>query len=513
MWKARSLMLAAALIPLFGGPAHQAGAALCGGTATCVPAPREDYERWYTIDLGGQRAGWSLASQHASGGMITTRSDLHLSIKRGDAEVVIATEATFVETDDHKPVSIRVVQRLGAQPTTMEGRYRDDGVHVVVSAGDSREEKVVPLPEGEWLTPAAADEYVAQRLAAMPEKIVVRTLELGGGLDPMSALTPAVITRTRLESATVKAGEREASGVGCLTVSSSQPGVEAREVLDALAVPIRSETSLGPLVVVMTAAQRSVALAGGEAPELMLRTFVHPDTAIPGPRGAGRVVLRISAEGGPLPAIPETGPQSVEKLGADAARVTIDAQRHALAPASDATDPAFTTPSAIISSDDPRVKALAVSGPPGPDAAERARREVHAYINQKNLDVGFASAAEVARTRTGDCTEHAVLLAAVLRAQGIPSRVASGLVYADEFEGQRGIFAYHMWTQALLDLGHGPTWVDLDATLPDAVPFDATHVALVVSALADGQTDSVFTSLVSALGRLKIEVESVSPRP
>jgi transglutaminase-like putative cysteine protease len=261
----------------------------------------------------------------------------------------------------------------------------------------------------------------------------------------------------------------------------------------------------------MTAAEKNVALAEGEAPELMLRTFLTPDRPIDAARASTHAVLILAVDDGSLPDIPETGAQSVERVHGKAARLTIDTARHAAAPAGDVGDADFSRSSATITSDDDRVKALAVAGDPSPQTAEKARRAVHAFINRKNLDVGFATAAEVARTHTGDCTEHAVLLAAVLRAMHIPSRVASGLVYADEFEGQEGIFAYHMWTQALLDLGHGPTWVDLDATLPDAVSFDATHIALVVSALADGQTDQVFTSLVSAIGRLKIKVESVTP--
>jgi transglutaminase-like putative cysteine protease len=471
----------------------------------------DDYERWYVVELGGQRAGWAMSSRTTEAERITTRSQLHLSIKRGTAEVSIATDASFVETEDHRPVSIRVEQKLGATPTVLEGTYEADGVHVVDSSNGSPRKRVLPVPDGEWLTPAAADEYVAQRLAAMPERIVVRTLELGGGLDVQSALKPAVITRTRLERTTIKAGEREATGVQCITTSSTQPQIESKEVLDAQGIPIRSETSLGPVVAVMTAAEKSIALAEGEAPELMLRTFITPDRPIDAARASTRAVLVVSVDGGALPEIPETGAQSVERMSARAARLTIDASRHAPAPAEDAGSADFSRPSATITSDDERVEALAVAGDATPENAEKARRAVHAFINRKNLDVGFATAAEVARTRTGDCTEHAVLLAAVLRAMHIPSRVASGLVYADEFEGQEGIFAYHMWTQALLDLGHGPTWVDLDATLPDAVPFDATHIALVVSALADGQTDRVFTSLVSAIGRLKIKVESVTP--
>ncbi|NBU87363.1 MAG: transglutaminase domain-containing protein, partial [Verrucomicrobia bacterium] len=65
----------------------------------------------------------------------------------------------------------------------------------------------------------------------------------------------------------------------------------------------------------------------------------------------------------------------------------------------------------------------------------------------KNYGVGFATASEVARNKEGDCTEHSMLLAALGRALGIPTRVATGLVYADEFEGEKDVLVYHMWNQ------------------------------------------------------------------
>jgi transglutaminase-like putative cysteine protease len=136
------------------------------------------------------------------------------------------------------------------------------------------------------------------------------------------------------------------------------------------------------------------------------------------------------------------------------------------------------------------------------------RRFVHEYIDGKGLDVGFATASEVARQRQGDCTEHGVLLAAMLRADGIPARVAGGLVYIDRFEGRRGIFGYHMWAQALLETADGPAWTDLDGALSETAASDATHIALAVSPLADGDTQGVFMSIVALLGRVQIRVES-----
>ena len=71
------------------------------------------------------------------------------------------------------------------------------------------------------------------------------------------------------------------------------------------------------------------------------------------------------------------------------------------------------------------------------------------------------------RTRRGDCNEHAVLLAALARAAGIPARVVAGAVYADDG------FYYHAWNELWLG-----AWVSADAVF-DQMPADATHVKLV----------------------------------
>jgi transglutaminase-like putative cysteine protease len=58
------------------------------------------------------------------------------------------------------------------------------------------------------------------------------------------------------------------------------------------------------------------------------------------------------------------------------------------------------------------------------DAAQAARRIesfVARYIDNKSMSVGYASAAEVVESRQGDCSEFAVLTAALCRAVGIPA--------------------------------------------------------------------------------------------
>jgi transglutaminase-like putative cysteine protease len=69
--------------------------------------------------------------------------------------------------------------------------------------------------------------------------------------------------------------------------------------------------------------------------------------------------------------------------------------------------------------------------------------------------------------RRGDCNEHAVLVAALLRAAGVPTRIVAGLAYAGDG------FYYHAWNEVWLD-----GWMSADAVF-DQMPVDATHVQLI----------------------------------
>lgn len=85
---------------------------------------------------------------------------------------------------------------------------------------------------------------------------------------------------------------------------------------------------------------------------------------------------------------------------------------------------------------------------------------VYEYIDDKNYLSGFDFASKVARTRAGDCTEHAVLMAALARAEQYPARVILGIlleISGDEVNGYG-----HAWTE----LFHNGRWQLYDATAP-----------------------------------------------
>ncbi len=521
MWM-RTRTVAGRIAGSTNGPAAPArvrrGYWLAAAAALLMAAPAwvraDDYDRWYTIDMAGGRAGWMHNAQKTEGDTITTTTEATFSLGRAQSPITVSIDGSFVETAAGKPVSMHTVMKLGNMPTTMDCTFAPTEMKIKLSQAGNITDMTRPLPEGTWLTPAAAGNYIKQRLAAKADVISVRTIDPGAGMDPVAALTPAMITHKDCRPETVKAMGKEVQAVRCITTTSTQPGIESVEFLDENGVPVRSEMSMGVMSMTMIAADKAEAQAARPGPELMVSTFVKPDRAIERPREKSNAIYLVSVPDGKLTDLPTTGTQHVEAQGEKAARVTVNAKKPSPAPAADIDDAAFRKASATVNSDDPEVRKLARAatdgmGPGKAARAEAMRRYVHTFIKTKDLDVGFATASEVARTREGDCTEHGVLLAALLRADGIPSRVVCGLIYADGFAGAKNIFGYHMWAQALLEVGGKPSWVDLDATLGPETPYDATHIALAVSSLADGEAQDALMALATIIGRLKIKVESV----
>lgn len=84
-----------------------------------------------------------------------------------------------------------------------------------------------------------------------------------------------------------------------------------------------------------------------------------------------------------------------------------------------------------------------------------------ASITSKSYRRFFDVASQVAGSREGDCTEHAVLLTALARAAGRSARIALGVMLL-EHDGQLMSFG-HSW----VEIHDGQKWHIADATRPD----------------------------------------------
>lgn len=89
------------------------------------------------------------------------------------------------------------------------------------------------------------------------------------------------------------------------------------------------------------------------------------------------------------------------------------------------------------------------ASPANERSAEALLRRTDQWISRKSMAIGFVTASVVFDRREGDCTEHAVLAAALLRCNAIPARLASG--YAVVRVGNAVAAVGHMWTERFDD--------------------------------------------------------------
>jgi transglutaminase-like putative cysteine protease len=470
-------------------------------------------EHWFVVEMQGQRCGHMHAQTAKDGERFISTSEMRLEIKRGQIRMPITIATEFVETAAGKPVRMKSETKLGALPTIEEYLFKPDGVEVTHIGTGYRNVEHKPLPEGEWLTPMGMERAIAAKIAEGAKEIAVRSIE------PSSGLKPATTTMTLLERAPLDVIGKTVPSIKWKAKNEFVPAADSIEYTDEQGAPLRSETSIGLVKIILIRADRALALSKADPPELLESTFIKPDKQIPNARESKKASFLVRSGDAPIGTWPTAGVQTATVVNEHAVRIVTDAAGFSVCTKSDIESDEFRKPSSMINSDDAKVKELAEGVVKKLDRAvdvvraEAMRKFVYQYITKKTFDVGFGTAAETARTRCGDCTEHAVLLCAMLRANNIPARCVSGLVYADGIaKDGTGALGYHMWTQAMVEdrrngeVG-GMKWIDLDAALSMDHPVDATHLAIRTLGLADGQTMNDLMDILPTLGKLKITVE------
>lgn len=467
---------------------------MTAGTRAAPEAPVNPDERWYVVKFQQRHAGWMRMWIDENDERTVTGMHMHIAIRRGPTTIEMDMTSEFQETPEGKPIRTVTTQSSALESMTKTIAFTDKGRTVTTTQGDREHVRELPPIEGDWLTPAAAGRYVEKRFAAGDNEARYRSFDATMSNDAFE------VTMTREGQHEIEVFGRTVKAWKTRTVNSATPNIPSFDYIDDGGELIRSTVDMGGIAIEIAAADKALATAGLDPPELMASTLVKPDFTILKPRKLRKATWVLSIPEGEMPELPGSSAQRFKRVDARTARVTVDLD----APAPVNVDEPKIVNTAMIDGADEKVIELAKEATRGVgnDKATRAeamRRFVRRYIRQADLSVGFASAGEVARARRGDCTEHGVLLAAMCQADGIPARAASGLVYVSNFVGHRSVFGYHMWTQVWLD----GRWVDLDATLDNAA-FDATHILISASRLEGGAGGNEMVRLAPLLGRLQI---------
>ena len=474
-------------------PRHVLWIWLTCAASAAASAPEE--KEYFAILLAGQKAGHAVHTRSVAGGKVTTTDDVTMVIERMGQRITVRMSETAVETVDGKPLAFSASMAASRFTQQVHGTVGPDGkVEATITLGSNSKKHAFDWPKGALM---------AEGLRLLGRKIGLAKGAKNTCLMFSPLLLRAVDTRVSvgptepvdLLGRVVPLTEFTVETPGLLAGSKSVSYVDKHFNALKIVMPVMGTS------VELIACGREFAFSKNNPSDFFERVIVPSPTPIEDLQHVSQITYTLAPKGRRKLSIPSMDNQSVRDATEGKALVTV---RPVAAPkgiafpyvGDNATALAALKPTRIIQSDDNNVIALsrrAVGDTK--DAAEAARRIegfVHGYIETKDLSVGHATASEVAVSKQGDCTEHAVLTTAMCRAAGIPAQVVGGLVYVRKWGKFRNCFVPHAWSRARV----GNTWVHLDATRG----FTAGHIALTVG---DGKVGDFF-QLVNVLGEIKM---------
>ncbi|MBA2079095.1 hypothetical protein PCA_11340 [Rhodanobacter sp. PCA2] len=460
-----------------------------------VAAPADAEDTWMSVLLGGRKIGSLHVERQRDGRTVTTIQTLTILLTRNGKSIPLANTIRSVETPDGRPLGFGARTTMSTMDSVVEGLRLPDGrfeVDLVVGGATQRETIDWPsdalLAEGQRLAMQAAqarpgshyllpafDPASRQVIDAQVDVLGEELVSLPDGPERLSH------QRQRLH---------QARGDQVMDLWLDREG----RVRKGLVAMLGSSME-------MVACSRACAEAPAQSVDMFRAAMVaSPRPLTPNLRN-NSLRYRVHVEGDAAQPLIDTDEQRITPLGHGDWQIdTGGPHAHGQPP----PQPGDLAANAWLQSDAPLIRELTANAIGKAATPHQKMRRLYnfvgSYITQHGLDVGYASALEVANTRQGDCTEFAVLLAAMARAAGVPARVVTGMVYADRYGKASRVFLPHAWVQAWV----GNRWQSYDAALRQ---FDSTHVAL-----DSGDGDPWhFYGVTDLFGRLRIDSIKAAP--
>jgi len=461
---------------------------------------------YFALFMEGKKVGYAIQNRKVDGQKVTTSIDLKITINRAGISVSIQTKVDTFETVEGKPLGFESEQNLGM------------GMMVIKTTGTINEQGKLIVKTGEQQM-----EYDWPIGALMSEG--VRLLHYKHGLKAGNSYTVKVFEPSALQAIDVEVKIGSKQNVNLLgrvvaltevvsTASLAQFGsFTSTEYYDDDLKLQKSVTPLMGMTIEQVACTKEFAMGENDVLEVVEKMFLSSPVPLDNLGSTKSITYQlVRMEETAEFQIPSNDNQKVQQLSNGKVLVTVEPVE-ALTGVSfpykgnDAEILKAIEPTRFLQSDDPRIIKLARQAVGDTKDATQAAKKIESfvagYIKNLSLSVGYASSIEVAESKHGDCTEFAVLTAALCRAVGIPAQVVAGIAYVDDFAGMMG-FGGHAWTQVYI----GGKWIGLDAAFKGTGRggYDAGHIAL---AAGDGEPGN-FLNLGTTLGRFEIEKVTVN---
>jgi hypothetical protein len=497
--------------------------AICGGPLLAGVNPKNPpagrfSDEWAEIYMAGGKAGYAHSTMTRDGSVVSTKTEMKLRLGRAKAIVELNIIQSTTETLEGMPVHFESIMDLAQMKMATSGSISGGLVTITTSQYGMEQRQRYPFPTGALMT------------WGLFRKSLLEGFKPGTEYD-VSVYAPDLRADGEVTLSTVigewenfeHRGETRRGQLVKAVMTSPIGSIETVSWVDEDGEPLRVRMpmpGLGAMEVI--AADQATAMASFVEPEIFLTTVIKAKRPIDR-RNTRGIRYRLTAHNldAKLNELPDSAMQKLVSTGDSTVEVVV--QRHPRPPYAQAP-PARTPPPSpasmseylegnlMINLEDPKLIELAslAAGETQNvyEVADRLRKFVSEYVVAKNLDVGFATASEVARTREGDCSEHGILLAALGRARGIPSRVVAGLAYTPWFAGEKDVFGYHLWTQFWLD----GQWVDYDAALAES-DCSPARIAFVTSSLKNAGLADLSFALLPKIGSVELEILSIDRIP
>lgn len=481
------------------------------------PAPRRKPERkravdeiWQIILLGKHRIGYSrtrFEQVHEGGRVrIRTTSEVQMSVLRFGQRTRMRAVTRTMETASGDLLGFEVESGSGPGKSKMTGRLIRDGQQLVVeTARDDRSDKRFY----NWRAGIKSPTYQDRMLRTYPMK--------PGDIRRFKTFDPQLgrVVEMRLAAEHYRrrklADGRTKNLLRVRVTQSSSPTEVVYCFLDEKGRPMISESEfIGQTMAHYTVSKaEAVKAIQNDELDIGLKSVLRT-VPIPNPYKQRRIVYRIRMPGDdPAKFVVADDRQRVRRIDRHTIELTVVPSKMPRRSVHVRMDPKYTAPSRYLQSNDRRVRGHAMHAAGYETNAVEIARKMEKYVfrklENKNFSTAMATAADVARDMQGDCTEHAVLLAAMLRVRRVPSRIAIGLIYDERMIA----FVPHMWTEAWL----GGKWIGLDATRGEG-HIDAAHIKLADASFADKSDDPVtaFVPLMNVLGKWEIQVPEAAAK-
>lgn len=256
-----------------------------------------------------------------------------------------------------------------------------------------------------------------------------------------------------------------------------------------------------------TSAEVALTASTTKSLDLDVQTTIPIDRLLSGNHDQATRVLELRVSNGFLPAIPNATFQSVQQIDASTARITLPPPKIPLTTtrANAAPDHPALASSRWMPVSNPGLRSMALLAAGAETAAfaicTRLEATVHTRMRRSVFSTVMLPADQIAKTMKGDCTEHAILLATLIRTKGIPARIATGIVHTNQQYG----FVGHAWVEALID----EHWIPFDSSVGHG-GAGVTYIKLQDSNMPDTLTSgvSLFLPVLELAGRASVHVVS-----